>query len=67
MFPIHPLATRWFLARLIFYPEDGGNTFLRNVGSHTDYMALYPRAGRSQVRDPIICLILPVALGPGVH
>jgi hypothetical protein len=24
-------------------PEDGGDTFLRNVCSHTDYMALYPR------------------------
>jgi hypothetical protein len=24
-------------------PEDGGNTVLRNVGSHTDYTALYPR------------------------
>jgi hypothetical protein len=31
------------LARLIFDLEDGGDTFLRNVGSYTDYMALYPR------------------------
>jgi hypothetical protein len=29
--------------RLIFYPEDGSDTFLRNVGSHTDYTALFPR------------------------
>jgi hypothetical protein len=29
---------RW----LIFYPEGGSDTFLQNVGSHTDYMALYP-------------------------
>jgi hypothetical protein len=35
------LLARLFLARLIFYPENGGNTFLRNVGSHTDYAALY--------------------------
>jgi hypothetical protein len=28
-------ATRWFPARQIFEPEDGGDTFLRNVGSHT--------------------------------
>jgi hypothetical protein len=34
--------SRWFLARLIFDPEDGGNTFLRNVGSYTDYTVLYP-------------------------
>jgi hypothetical protein len=30
-----------FLAN--FRPYDGGNTFLRNVGSHTDCKALYPR------------------------
>jgi hypothetical protein len=37
-----PPATRCFLARLIFDPEDGGDMFHRNVGSHTDYMALDP-------------------------
>jgi hypothetical protein len=26
-------CSRWFLARGFFYPEDGGDTFLRNVGS----------------------------------
>jgi hypothetical protein len=26
-------VSRW-LQTLIFYPEDGGDTFLRNVGSH---------------------------------
>jgi hypothetical protein len=36
-------AARWFLAKLFFYHEDGGDIFLRNVGSHTDYTALYPR------------------------
>jgi hypothetical protein len=25
--------SRWFLARGFFYPEDGGDIFLRNVGS----------------------------------
>jgi hypothetical protein len=25
---------RWFFARLIFDTEDGGDTFLRNVGLH---------------------------------
>jgi hypothetical protein len=29
------------LAWLIFDPEDGGDTFLRNVGSHEDYIAEY--------------------------
>jgi hypothetical protein len=33
----------WFLTRLIFDLEDGGDTFLRNVGSYTDYTAPYPR------------------------
>jgi hypothetical protein len=31
--------------RLIFYPEDGGDTFLRNVGSHSDYTAYIPEDG----------------------
>jgi hypothetical protein len=33
---------RWFLVQLIFDLEDGGDTFLRNIGSHTEYTALYP-------------------------
>jgi hypothetical protein len=32
---VPPPATRWFLARLIFYPEDGGDTFLRNYNTRT--------------------------------
>jgi hypothetical protein len=28
---------------LLFYPEDGGNTFLRRISSHPDYTALYLR------------------------
>jgi hypothetical protein len=33
-----------FWLSLFFDPEDGGDTFLRNVGwLSTDYMALYPR------------------------
>jgi hypothetical protein len=27
-------CSSWFLALGFFYPEDGGNTFLRIVGSH---------------------------------
>jgi hypothetical protein len=30
------LLARWFLVRLIFDPEDGGDTFLQNVNSYTD-------------------------------
>jgi hypothetical protein len=36
-------CSRWFLARGLFYPEDGGDTFHRNVGSHKIYMAPHPR------------------------
>jgi hypothetical protein len=32
-----------FLASLSFDPEDGGDTFLRNVGLRTEYTALCPR------------------------
>jgi hypothetical protein len=40
-----PHATRWFLLRQILESENGGDTFLRNVVSHTDYTALYARDG----------------------
>jgi hypothetical protein len=39
--------SHWFLARGLFYPEDGGNTFLRNVGSHKIYTAPHPRRRHS--------------------
>jgi hypothetical protein len=39
-------CSRWFLARLIFNSEDGGDTFLRNVGSYTYYTALIPEDGK---------------------
>jgi hypothetical protein len=34
-------AAYWFLAWLIFYPEDGADAFLQNIGSHADFAALY--------------------------
>jgi hypothetical protein len=41
--PAINLLARWF-AELFFDPEDGGDTFLRNVGyNSTDHMASYPR------------------------
>jgi hypothetical protein len=42
--------SRWFLVQLIFYPEDGGDMFIRNVGWHsTDYTASYSRRWYSSV------------------
>jgi hypothetical protein len=38
-----PPTTRWLLARLIFYPEVGGDTFVQTAGSHMNYTELYPR------------------------
>jgi hypothetical protein len=32
----------WFFTRRYFYPEDGGDTLLRNVGSHKIYTAPHP-------------------------
>jgi hypothetical protein len=40
----------WFLASGFFYPEDGGDTFLRNVGSHKIYMVPHPRRRHSSNR-----------------
>jgi hypothetical protein len=34
-------CSRWFLTRGFFYPEDEGDTFLRNVGSHKIYTEPY--------------------------
>jgi hypothetical protein len=46
-----PAATCWcwFLARGFFYPEDGGYTFLRNLGLHKIYTAPHPRRRHSSV------------------
>jgi hypothetical protein len=33
----------WFLTHRFFYPEDGGDTFLRSVGSQKIYTAPHPR------------------------
>jgi hypothetical protein len=50
MSPSDTAATysRWFLARGFFYPEGGGDTFLRNVGSHKVYTVPHPRRRHSQ-------------------
>jgi hypothetical protein len=40
-------CSRWFLARGFFYNEDGGDTFLRNFGSHKIYTAPHPRRRHS--------------------
>jgi hypothetical protein len=40
-------CSRWLLARGFFYPEDGGDTFLQNVGSHKIYTAPHPRRRHS--------------------
>jgi hypothetical protein len=36
-------CSRWFLARGCFYHEYGGDTFLRNVGSHKIYTKPHAR------------------------
>jgi hypothetical protein len=40
-------SSGWFLARGFFYPEDGGDTFLQDVGSHKFYKASHPRRRHS--------------------
>jgi hypothetical protein len=41
----HATCSRWFLTRGFFYPEDGGDTFLQNVGSHKNYSLHIPENG----------------------
>jgi hypothetical protein len=45
-------CSRWFFARGFLYPEDGGDTFLRNVGSHKMYTAPHPRRRNSSYLPP---------------
>jgi hypothetical protein len=40
-------CSRWFLARGIVYPEDVGDRFLRNFGSHKIYAAPHSRRRHS--------------------
>jgi hypothetical protein len=39
--------SRWFFARKFVYPEDGGDMFLRNVGSHKIYTVPHLRRRHS--------------------
>jgi hypothetical protein len=41
-------------AKNFFYPEDGGDTFLRNVGSYKTYAAPHPRRRHSSFKSPMI-------------
>jgi hypothetical protein len=52
-------CSRWFPARGIVYPEDGGDTSLRNVGSHKSYTAPHPRRRHSS--QNLLCLLAYVA------
>jgi hypothetical protein len=38
---LQPPATLRFIVLLIFHPEYEDHVLLRNVGSHTDYMAAF--------------------------
>jgi hypothetical protein len=42
-----PAWATQFLALGLFYPEDGGDTFLRNVSSHKIYAVPHPRRRHS--------------------
>jgi hypothetical protein len=44
---ITKLMTNLFLARWFFSPDDGGDTYLRNVGSCKSHTASHPRRRRS--------------------
>jgi hypothetical protein len=48
-------CSRWFFAREFFYPEDGGDTILRNVGS-IDYIYTAPHPRRRH--SSVCCVVL---------
>jgi hypothetical protein len=43
-------CSRWFLTRGFLYSENGGDTFLRNVGLHNIYTAPHPRRRHSSLK-----------------
>jgi hypothetical protein len=46
-------CSRWFLASGFFYPEDGGDTFLQNVGSHEITWCHIPEEGILHKRERV--------------
>jgi hypothetical protein len=48
--PSSATCSLWFLAHGFFYPEDGGDIFLRNVGSHKRYTAPQTRRRHSSLQ-----------------
>jgi hypothetical protein len=42
-------CSHWLLARGFFYPEDGGDTFLQNIGSHKIYNGPHSRRRHSSM------------------
>jgi hypothetical protein len=47
------LLAHWFLAHLILDPEDGSDTYLRNVGSYTRAYPCFPGLVLSSVQQSI--------------
>jgi hypothetical protein len=45
-------CSQWFLARGFFYPENGADMFLRNVGSHKIYTAPHHRRRHPSYSPP---------------
>jgi hypothetical protein len=45
----YPSAARWSLVQPIFDPQDGGDTFLRNVGPPTVYADVCPRRWKHRI------------------
>jgi hypothetical protein len=42
-------CSRWFLVHGFFYPLNGGDMLLRNVGSHKKYTAPHPKIRHSSL------------------
>jgi hypothetical protein len=54
-------CSRWFIARRFFYPEDGDDTFLWNLGSfHWIYTTPHPRRRHSSYLPLFLSKCIPV-------
>jgi hypothetical protein len=51
-------CSRWFLAGWVFYPEDGGDTFLPHIGSHKICTAPHPTIRHSSSSTKLIVQLI---------
>jgi hypothetical protein len=60
-------CSSWFLTRGFFYFDDGGDTFLRNVGSHKIYTAPHSRGRHSKYSNARKLILISTLMNTEIH